>query len=119
MKDAKTFFDMTIEQHLERATEFLDNPRLHAPDCSFHIPSAKCSCGLHKAYIDVVAVLTYVQTYRQKQKQDSKISKTARNLRIAFCTAFGILGILTALDKIIPATIICIVMFVLSMFIHD
>lgn len=40
---------------IEKIHQWLDNnrERLHAKDCSYHRPDARCSCGLHRVLTDL------------------------------------------------------------------
>lgn len=58
--EQETPFGMTVGQHLEEALKWLNtrSERLHHEGCSYHAPSARCNCGLHKTKTDLMAIRT-------------------------------------------------------------
>lgn len=69
-KDTETIFGKTYEQHLVDALEFIRHERFHADDCVFHMPSPKCSCGLHSCLTDIRAVLNHILDHPVASSQD-------------------------------------------------
>lgn len=74
MADLKTEtpFGMTVGEHLHAALEWIENrkPRLHHEGCSFHLPSARCNCGLHKALTDLRAAINVLEESQATQAQE-------------------------------------------------
>ena len=74
VRPAVTPFGRTYEDHLEQATRWLDSQkaRLHHKDCTYHEPSAACSCGLHMCLTNLHAVVNTIKDAAVWAKQPAE-----------------------------------------------